>query len=784
MTWLWHVAPLPRGVLRAYVVACAALWPWPVFGLLHVEASAVLAAVAFFASGWSVAAGGQVPAERNAILPFEGSPRRGMDGRANDTLRDDGVEGESLSRLYARHLAATLVPLALLALTLLWRPNCDVWRGAGFFLLFVAPSAVLGVSAGLLARALSARKAKRLAFVALAGLAASLGGVAFDLGLHPQFYTYNHVFGGVLGPIYDEDLVMRPGLIAFRVLTLLWAAGMLLAALRLRGRGPRYLLPALLVLIGLAYAFRGPLGINTPRAHAEASLGGHFATEHFDLYYAHDTLDARAVRRLALGHEFAYARLAALLGVEPPGQRVASYVYPDLDAKAALTGARRTSVAPVWLRAPQMHVALPDLPRVLDHELAHAFSKAFGGPLDASVSVGLVEGLAVALEPPDGAPPPREQVAALLGGPGGDALGESLAGALSPLGFWSGRGAVSYTTMGAFVGDLLEQHPAECLHEAYPWARFERAYGQPADTLVAAWRGRIGAQTSIARAAAPIARRRFAQPSLFEKPCPHYVPPFRRALREADDALAAFDVKAAARAIDRALAEHPDAPATLDRWARLRLDAGDATAVRERLAPLDSLAAPALLLRRAEALALLGDAGGARRAYDRLAARLPFSATASRAIVALRRALAGVPEAAAALVRIAPDSARAEALARVALPPDAAHEARAGLRWMEALLRAETDPARAATLLETPTLPLPSASAPADLPALLHRQRLAWRADFLALAGRTDAARAYTRAALAFEAVGDAHSAALYRHRAARAVFAARHDFRFSPPAS
>ena len=110
-------------------------------------------------------------------------------------------------------------------------------------------------------------------------------------------------------------------------------------------------------------------------------------------------------------------------------------------------------MTPVWLSTPQVHVLAGQFEEIFPHELVHAFSRSFGMPiLNASPAVGLVEGLAVAFEPPDGGPDASEQVAAVMGGETADRLARSL----DPFGFWGGRGAVSYTTTGSFVGYLCE----------------------------------------------------------------------------------------------------------------------------------------------------------------------------------------------------------------------------------------------------------------------------------------------------------------------------------------
>ena len=111
--------------------------------------------------------------------------------------------------------------------------------------------------------------------------------------------------------------------------------------------------------------------------------------------------------------------------------------------------------------------------------------------LRASPAVGLVEGLAVALEPPDGLPDATALVIA------GRALPQGLGGAedpaeavratMSPVGFWTARAGVAYTANGAFVGWLLDQYGAAPLRAAYRTGRFDAAYGQSLEALTAAW---------------------------------------------------------------------------------------------------------------------------------------------------------------------------------------------------------------------------------------------------------------------------------------------------------
>jgi tetratricopeptide (TPR) repeat protein len=728
-----------------YAALGLALWPVPLFGLLHVEASAVVAAAGFFVGGVSAARAFRRGARFRSVL--------------------------------VGHLLLLAIPWALLTATLLWRPNCGYAAGLGFYLLFAPPSVVLGAS---LAYALTATRLRRpgLALVGV-GLLVAVGGVAFDLGLHPQFYTYSHVFGGVLGPIYDEELAVRPGLFVFRALTLLWAALGYLAGrwLRLRGQAGAAVLrrrvvaagAAVMVALALAYALRFPLGLNTSAAQLARALPGRYDGGAFVVHYDPDALTAADLGWIVDEHRYRLARLRATLGVGVGGT-MHTYLYPDPTARGRLTGSRETGVTPVWLATPQVHL-LQDrfTAEHFGHELAHVVSRAFGAPpLRASPAVGLVEGLAVAVQPPDGLPDATQQVAASLrldetlgaldAGPAG-----AVAAALSPWGFWTGRGAVSYATSGAFVGWLLDRYGAERLRAVYRTADFAGVYGVPAAALAEAWEADLRG-TPVSVEAESLAAWRFRQPSLFEQRCPHHVPPAVRLTRAAAEAAERGEGEASLRLYEAALDADPAYRPALTGWAARALAEGvPPDEVLGRLLrpspvpPEEAAPDPALNVALGDALRLQGRSRTAENSYERAIRELPPYAWGSRASVQLRRRLS--PGALRALLAAGPPERRAAGLEAVG-PADPAAGFFAAALWLEA-----GDPARALALLER----LPNAVAP---DAETRRALLGFRAQ------AADRARAYERvpryareAAAAFRAAGEESRARLMDDLAAKAAW-------------
>lgn len=703
------VAPL------CYAVLALACWPLPLLQVLHAESMALLAFFAYFIAGTAV-------------------------------LKAPGIFAVQLRT----QLGWLLVPLGLWTVTLAWAPNCGYFLGLLFFLLFPGVTVVFSVA---LAWAIAGTRWRRKAlWLWVIGLLVALVPVAYDLGFHPQFYTYNHVFGGVLGPIYDEELALRPGLFAFRALTLLWAAFFVCVGKYLRSqkavendagiptpesrRQWVRLGALLLVCIGVVYGCAAPLGINTPAWLLKRQLGGHERTAHYDVYFDPAAITPEQVRRLAWDHEFRYAQLASRLGQQIP-QRIQSYLYPSADVKARLTGARYTSVAPVWLAAPQTHVLLDRYETTFPHELAHVFSRPHGLPLlNAPLQAGLVEGWAVALEPPDDLPSPHAQVAAAAALFGDNTLAERLAASLSPQGFWTGRSAVSYTTTGSFVQWLLDTYGPARLAAVYEQADFERAYGQPVDTL-AVWWERFIQRQPVTPMAETVVLARFTRPSLFEKPCPHHVPAYVRHTRNALVRLAEGDTTRALGALGAALAEQPGYEPAIAARADVLLARGEPVHAIEFLNGFfeqDTLAAPALQLLLGDAYALAGRPAEAEAAWATAERQAPLYARDSRALVHLRASLS--PQALARYHAAGPPGLRADRLQPLAAGSPA-------VAVLQALLYAEAEqPGRAMVVLPE-TLGDP----------VLNQRLLVWRARMALQAGALSDAE---------KAILDAHPADPY----------------------
>ncbi len=712
---LKSLSPVPKWVPSVYAGLCLILYGTPLTRILHAESAAIIAGAAWFVAGLS-----------SLTLFARDVPFR---------------------RTLTTQLAVLTVPWLFLTLSLVVAANCGYWQGLLLYLVFAPPSVALSVA---IAYALAATRihCKKMALVAV-GLAIAVSGCLYDLALHPQFYVYNHVFGGVLGPVYDEELALRRGIFTFRGLTLIWAAFAWQIGRRLRGMHiPRAAIASTVATTGLAYTFSVTLGFNTSYRHIERTLSGHVRTEHFDIRYDPESLELDDVRRLAGDHEYRYAELARRLNTEV-SDRIVTYLFPDSDTKARLTGARTTNVAPVWLRRPQVHVLATHYDLVFPHELAHVFSREFGLPiLRASWSAGLIEGLAVALEPPDGLPTAHQQMAALaMAEPG---IGDRLSRRLSPIGFWTGRGAVSYVATGSFVGYLLHAYGLERLRRVYASGNFASIYGKSAKELAGEWERYVLSLPVMDRGTGDWISGRFAVESLFEMRCPHYIPRFVRLHESGVQALEQQDTTRAEALLLHAIQLEPTFEPALMEWTRIATATGNADKVVERLGESVSIHRSAgLSVRLGDALAALGRDHEALTAYSDALDLLPSYAREAAALIQLRRALTTHPGA-SQIVR-----AGRTADDFVAFDTKEAH-------LFAAVLHASHDEyEQALHLLRTTPVPVLS---PFFLP------RLAWLSRWSSHRGDLREAAYFAReAARHFEAAGAFNEAAAHRDRAAKA---------------
>lgn len=524
--------------------------------------------------------------------------------------------GISFSRTNYRTAAEKLVPIfrsvylfAVPPFLFALSTGCLNLDGLGFWVLFPIPSIFFGAAIGLFFRRFVPRFSTFASILTL--LWVSLGVLLVEFFNLPQVYFFNHVWGGWPGPIYDESVQVTGSLVVFRSMTLLWSLGLWSVSTWKLSRLSRIL--TLVCTAGLAFIYLNltAFGIITPRDHLKKELSHHHHTEHFEFYADADHFSEEEIEYWALRHELHFQQIINVLDIEwPEGRKIESFLYANAWQKKELVGAKFTSYVPIWLEQDQLHIAKQQLDGVLKHEMVHVISKQFGNDLfNGTWSIGLIEGLAEGIAKDASRTSTLDQLMA-ANPPYPDA--EQIRSALTFSGFYSGAGAISYTTTGSFVQFLLENYPVRQFKEAYASSDFVAAYEQPLDSLVEAWKRSLP-EIQIDSLDRSVSERLFSQRSIFQKTCPHSLSPALELWDELQYFRATANDSLASEILNDLHTLAPDNPLILREWMTDRIRQGEFGEVVNVDFRSDSL--PELLLIKSDAFA---QTGNWRSAYDEL----------------------------------------------------------------------------------------------------------------------------------------------------------------------
>ena len=449
--------------------------------------------------------------------------------------------------------------------------GCLSTDGAAFWLFIPLFSVFFGFSTGRAIRYLGLPLPRLTSVVFIFAVAA--GGVLLSMYFLPQLFFFNHVFGYWPGAIYDQNVLFPARMILYRFITLGWIAAFWLIP---HLRGPDGLLKGffalILLSISLNYLLAVQHGIISPESRIRAGLGGSHQTEHFHLYYSKSDFHPHEVAFLGRLHEFHFQELTDTLGIRwPEGERIRSYLYGDEWQMQQYTGAKGVSYVPVWNRHPQMHMRKSALDGTLRHELVHVVARQFGNRLlNASWSIGLVEGLAVALAPASSTRLTFDQMVV-----SNDAFysREELERLFSFTGFYRETGPAAYAVSGSFVATLLQEYPVEHFKEAYRRSSLHSGYGDRLGDAVTDWHHKVAGVT-VTEDEEVLAQALFTTPSLFDERCPRTWTPVQRKRDAFRLALARGDSVRAVALLEDVLDAEPRWEAGWMQWMQLRLEAG------------------------------------------------------------------------------------------------------------------------------------------------------------------------------------------------------------------
>ncbi|MDW8467526.1 MAG: hypothetical protein RML35_15620 [Chloroherpetonaceae bacterium] len=428
-----------------------------------------------------------------------------------------------LSEVATPHkLQAVLIALALpplvMAGNMLFVRNCAYLEGLVFYTLAVGAGTLFAVSlSGLIG---SMRLSFKKSLFVLSYFLILLVPPLYRFYTTPQVYFFNHIFGFFAGSIYDDAVEIEPQYLLFRLETLALSAAML-AWQSKRALSPllrRFILVLSLSTTVFLWLQSDTLGITSSRTavmQALAPLDSH------RFWYASPTLSSakRAYFCERLKRELfdlqQWLELDTLLPVYV-------FIYPNAEIKKRYTGLDQTEIARVWMR--EVHITEQNFDAVIRHELVHVLMQPFGEKwLGLSRSIGLLEGIAVALETPSFEWTLDERAANLME-TRTDLDPQSL---FNAIGFWTGLGATNYTLTGSFVKHLLKTYGLQKFKAVYASANFEEVYGKSLEALLLEWLHYLST-VRVPPQIQPYYKQVYERQTIFQTECPHTIPKLLR----------------------------------------------------------------------------------------------------------------------------------------------------------------------------------------------------------------------------------------------------------------
>lgn len=450
-----------------------------------------------------------------------------LDEPARDGIASRVFAG--FKKVAVANVIALAIPLVIMLTNSLFVKNCSLWQGAAFFLLIPVISVWFGTCLGFFCAVHYRFSKTALTLYCGVFLLYSAGEGYFT----PAIFSYNFLYGYFPGLTYDEAMSLSWTLVFFRVLTMVagamfvwcallllrnsspgdstWTKGrILLNMLFARGRLP--ITGILIIGIVLVWVYRGPLGLESTSGFIQARLGSRQETEHFTIYYSKGSYDDNEIKWVGQEHEFRLKQVSDAFFIPYHG-RIESYVYPSNEVKQRYIGTGTTNIAKPW--SGQVHITKQSLDATLKHELVHVLAARFGVPMiRASLSTGLVEGLAMAVEWDWGNRTLHQYAAAMR------AFG--VLPDIEPLmqfaGFASQAPSVSYVVCGSFCRFLIDRYGMRKMTQVYRNADYNLTYGRSLHELIEEWHGFLNriAVTDQDRDAIDVIFRR---PPIFKKVC-------------------------------------------------------------------------------------------------------------------------------------------------------------------------------------------------------------------------------------------------------------------------
>lgn len=512
------------------------------------------------------------------------SPNRIKDDATKASHYQTGLlKGESLRSVFletAFLMGSFLLPIFIASIL----RGCLSVDGVLIVALIAPTSGILGISIGVFFSTHLRKYNKRVSILVIFFL--SIVPPLVILRYFPHVFLFNSVWGWFPAPIYDEQVAFSWSLAQHRISVL--AASVLIlsfskkawitSTLKNLQESSLWLMRffAAIVYLLLILTFSSSR-VLVSHGDIKKFLGGSERLGTTELIY-----DVSSVNEISVGHwlswvDFNIQEIKESLDLAY-NEEITIYLYRDRWQKQRYTGAKHTSYVPVWNRKAHIHIDEQSGHSVLRHELVHVLAREMAHTIPgASLSIGLTEGLAVALEDPRFIRISRDQIVA---GSESTPNFNEIRRLFTPWGFYGGRSGVNYTICGSFTNYLLEHGDISLLKSAYRTGSLRGAFGPELEELFDGWLSHIKSIETDSLSMT-FTRQVFGRESIFERTCARNLTRAEALIDQVQMHSARKNFAEAGRLSDKLLSLYPESQAGWSYWSYFQLISGEYLSVIE-----------------------------------------------------------------------------------------------------------------------------------------------------------------------------------------------------------
>ena len=411
-----------------------------------------------------------------------------------------------------------IIPVIIQLFTI--KNSCDPFKGVFFYLLI--PVTTLFLIYNLL-KFIKKHQLKKYYLIILL----SLLGELYLLFSEPQIFFYNSFWGYFQGSLYDIDFSISWPLMwlsVFKIINgvILYKINYISSSQKKIIKKEKIIIAFLIISSIVIYLNQSSLGLVSTHQSLQKTLGGHYKTKHFNIYYANTYKIRKKIKLLATEHEMRLSQLEKMYNIRWK-TKIDSYIFESGEQKKQLMGAGNTLISKPWLEEIYINYSGSFPQSHLKHELSHIIASKFSNrwlhiPMKFGIipQMGIVEGFAVSSEDDIGELTLFEKMAILK------KINKfpPLEKMVSFEGFWGYNSYFSYQTVGGFLKFLRIKYGVKKLKKLYKKESFKLAYNKNILQLKDEYLSFLD-NIEINNKYIPKIKHNFSQKSVFKRVCPH-----------------------------------------------------------------------------------------------------------------------------------------------------------------------------------------------------------------------------------------------------------------------